>query len=240
VLLFGIAGWESAKHGYDALTHGGGHGPTAGEAVQFLWLSYTPPAWLDPIWVNYAVLGGAFVFESWALYKANQGITAQMDERGWDSYREAFRKTSDVTTLTALTEDTIALAGIVLAFLGVFLTQFTGDPMYDAASAFLIGLLLMGFALALAWENKRLILGESLPVARETTLRDVIRNHEGVADVVDFRTVYFGPEELLVATDVTFRDGLETDEIDRLVDDIEDALREQDAHVAKVYVEPEQ
>ena len=238
VLLFGIAGWESAKHGYEALTHAGGHG-SAGEAVQFLWFSYAPPAWLDPVWVNYTVLGGAFVFESWALYKANQGITAQMDERGWDSYREAFRKTSDVTTLTALTEDTIALTGIVLAFLGVFLEQWTGNPAYDAASALLIGLLLMGFALLLAWENKRLIVGESLPTARESALRELVLETDGVDDVVDFRSVYFGPERLLVTTDVTFEAGLATDEIAALIDDIERALRERDDHVKRVYVEPE-
>ena len=118
VFLFGIAGWESAKHGYSQLTGGGHGGEAAGETVEFLFLTYTPPAWLDPVWVNYVVLLGAFVFEVWALYKANAEMKRQMESHDWTSYREAFRKTSDVTTLTALTEDTVALLGIVIASSG--------------------------------------------------------------------------------------------------------------------------
>lgn len=230
VLLFGIAGWESAKHGYDAIMHPG-HG--GGSPVELL--GYVFP----PVYVNYGVLIGAFVFESWALYKANQGIKKQMKERGWDSYREAFRKTSDITTLTALTEDTIALAGVTLAFFGIVLTELTGNPVFDAASALLIGILLMTFAVALAWENKRLLIGESLPQSRVEELRKVVLDHEGVDHLVDFQTVYFGPEELLVTADVNFDNGLETDDIEALIDRIETALVEEDGHVTRVFVEPE-
>jgi len=182
------------------------------------------------VYVNYGVLVGAFVFEAWALYKANKAIKGQMEERGWESYREAFRKTSDITTLTALTEDTIALVGVTLAFFGIVLTELTGNPVYDAVSALLIGLLLMGFALALAWENKRLLLGESLPESRVEDLRNVVRTHEGVDHLVDFRTVYIGPEELLVTADVTFDDALETDDIEALIDRVEAALVDHDSH----------
>jgi len=68
-----------------------------------------------------------------------------------------------VTTLTAFTEDAIALGGAAIALVGIVLSRVTGDHIYDAVAAALIGLLLMGFALALAWENKRLLLGESVP-----------------------------------------------------------------------------
>jgi cation diffusion facilitator family transporter len=240
VFLFGIAGWESVKHGYSEITGGGhGGGPHPGEAVEFLWISVTPPAWLDPLWVNYSVLLGAFAFETYALYKARAEIQRQMEHNGWDGYREAFRKTSDTTTLTALTEDTIALLGIIIALVGLFLEQQTGNPIFDQISALLIGIMLMGFAVALAWENKRLLLGESLPKDVEAELRDVVRTHPGVTDIVDFRTVYFGPGEVIVTGDVAFEDGLDTGEIDERITDVEEALMATGNGIEKIYIEPE-
>jgi cation diffusion facilitator family transporter len=231
VMLFGIAGWESARHGYDALTSGGVH--RASEDVTLLGATF------DPVYVNYAVLLGAIAFESYALWKAYQGISRQMDEFGWTSLREAFRKTSDVTTLTALTEDAIALAGAGIALLGIYLTRTTGNPMYDAGAALVIGFLLMGFAIALAWENKRLILGESLPKPAEDDLRAIVADWDGVVELVDLRTVYFGAEELLVTADVAFDADLDAGAIDDRITAIERALREHDDQVRSVYIEPE-
>ncbi|WP_306055081.1 cation diffusion facilitator family transporter [Natronococcus wangiae] len=231
VMLFGIAGWESVRHGYDALTHGGVH--RAGGDVTLLGATF------DPVYVNYAVLLGAIAFESYAFWKAYQGITRQMTEHGWETFREAFRKTSDVTTLTALTEDTIALAGAGIALFGVYLTRTTGNPVYDAGAALVIGLMLMSFAVALAWENKRLILGESLPKPAEDELRTIVVGWDGVTELVDFRTVYFGAEELLVTADVAFESGLDAATIDDRITELERALKDYDDQVQKVYVEPE-
>ncbi|MFW6376730.1 MAG: cation diffusion facilitator family transporter, partial [archaeon] len=237
VFLFGIAGWESAKHGYSQLTASGGHGGS--EAVEFLGLSYDPALSFDPVYVSYAVLLGAFAFETYALVKARAEMRRQMDRHGWNGYPEAFRKTSDVTTLTALTEDTIALTGIVLAFAGLVLEHATGNAVYDAAAAFAIGLMLMGFALALAWENKRLILGESMPGADERALREIVADSDGVEDVTDFRTVYFGPERILVTADVTFADDLDTESMEDRISAIEAALKDREPGIRTVYVEPE-
>jgi cation diffusion facilitator family transporter len=238
VFLFGIAGWESLKHGYSELTSGG-HGGEAAGGVDFLFIQYTPPAWLDPLWVNYTVLLGAFVFETWALYKARAEMQRQIKRNDWSGYKEAFRKTSDVTTLTALTEDAIALAGIVIALVGIFLEQQTGNAFFDRISAVLIGIMLMGFALALAWQNKRLLLGESLPKDEERKLREVITASGQVTDIVDFRTVYFGPNEVIVSADIAFADGIETEAMDELITSIEDDLKAANGDIRKVYIEPE-
>jgi len=97
----------------------------------------------------------------------------------------------------------------------------------------------MGFAVALAWENKRLILGESLPAEDERELRRVVEEWNGVDRVVDFRTVYFGPERVVVAADVAFDPGVEGSELDERITAIEEAMRETNASVRTVYVEPE-
>ena len=230
VMLFGIAGWESAKHGYNALTH---H-----EAV----LSTTATLFgreLPGVWVNYTVLLGGVAFESYAFTKAYQEMQRQIDRQGWSGLREAFRRTSDTTTLTALTEDTVALLGLVLALAGIFLTQQTGNPMYDAGAALLIGVLLMGFAIALAWENKRLLLGESLSKEDEQELQKIVREHDGVESIVDLRSVFFGPNNALVTADVVFEDGLDTNELEATIEDIVAALKEANPSISKVYIEPE-
>ena len=232
VLLFGIAGWESAKHGLEAIQHP--HVPGEGTApIPFTAIE------IPGIYVNYAVLIGAIVFEIYALHKANQELTRQIRVNDWSGYREAFRKTSDVTTLTAFTEDTIAMAGAGIALLGVFLSRQTGEPLFDAVASFLIGLMLMGFAVALAWENKRLLLGESVPQEDESELYDIVASGDGVSEVVDFRTVFFGPGRLVVTADVAFESGIATAEMDERITAIEDRLREANTAVKSVYIEPE-
>ena len=236
MFLFGIAGWESLKHGYHVLTHGG---TEAGGAVEFLGFSYQPPVGLDLFYVNVAVLVAAVLFETYAFKKAYAEMRRQMEANDWADIREAFRKTSDVTTLTALTEDTIALLGLVIALVGITLSRVFDEPAFDAAGALAIGAMLMVFALALAWENKRLIMGESLPADEEQRLRQVIEDWDGVEDIVDFRTVYFGPENILLTADVAFGTDISTGDMDERISAIEDALRETNDSVQKVYIEPE-
>jgi cation diffusion facilitator family transporter len=230
VLLFGIAGWESATHGYDAIMH-----PHVPELNDPTILGVTFPG----VWVNYGVLIGAILFEAYAFKKAYANMKAQIADHEWSGFREAFRKTSDVTVLTALTEDTIAMAGAGIALIGVYLTRVTGNPLYDAVAAFLIGLLLMGFAVALAWENKRLLLGESLPSEDERELRETVNAHPSVESIVDFRTVYFGPENVLVVADLEFQDGIATEETDAVITEIEARLTDANPDIHKVYIEPE-
>jgi len=230
VLLFGIAGWESLKHGYDAILHG--HSVAPGTVT-------LAGVTVDTVYVSVAVLLGAIAFETYAFVKAYAELRRQMDEYGWSGLVEAFRTTSDVTTLTAFTEDAIALGGAVIALVGIVLSRVTGNHIYDAVSAAIIGILLMGFALALAWENKRLLLGESAPAELEDDLRSVVRDHPGVTHVDRFRTMFVGPNALLVAADVSFDPELGTGDIDADAARIEEKLRARDDRVRFVYVEPE-
>ena len=231
VLLFGIAGWESANHGYHALVEGSQR--VLSGSVTYLGMTF--PA----VWVNYGVLLGGIAFEGYAFLRAYRAMSGDIEKHEWSGFLEAFRKTSNTTVLTALTEDTVALLGLGTALIGIYLTQLTGNHVYDAAAALLIGILLMGFSVALAWENQRLLLGESLPKVEEDYLRDVVLGWEGVERLVDLRTVYFGPDEIVVTADVAFEDHLETDEIDDLITAIEETLRQANDSVSKVYIEPE-
>jgi cation diffusion facilitator family transporter len=237
VLLFGIAGWESLTHGYEELQHGG-HETEAG-AAEFLGFTIDIPLPFDPFWVSVAVLSGGILFETYAFLKARAELKRQIDEYDWAGYREAFTQTSDLTTLTAFTEDTVALAGLSVALVGIVAARVLDNPIYDAAGAVVIGVLLMLFAVLLAIENKRLIVGESLDEAIEADLRGAIESFDGVRHVDAFRTVFIGPREVLVTADVSFDPEMDTGEVNAVIERIETGLRERDDRVAIVYVEPE-
>ena len=237
VLLFGIAGWESLKHGYDAFTHGGHAGEQADVIIGGFNVTQAVP--VDPFWVNVVVLVAAILFESYAFVKAHGELKRQIDKYNWTGIRQAFERTSDVTTLTAFTEDAIALGGAAVALVGISLARITQNPVYDAIASVVIGLLLMGFAVALAWENKRLLIGESLHSEVESDLRRTIADHPGVTHVDEFRTMFVGPADALVAANVSFDPQLDTGDIDEDIRRIEAKLREKDDRVNMVYIEPE-
>ncbi|MFC7058698.1 cation diffusion facilitator family transporter [Halovenus salina] len=235
VLLFGVAGWESLKHGI-AEIRSGGHGE---EAAQFLGFTLDWEAPVDPFYISVAILIGGIAFESYAFLKARGELRRQMGKYGWSGYRQAFGRTSDLSTLTAFVEDTVALLGLFTALVGLVATRVTGNPVYDSASAVIIGVLLMVFAAALAVENKRLLLGESLPAAVEDELRAVVEAHEGVTAVKDFRTMYVGVGRVLVTGEVTFDSELSVEAAKRDIDQIEQKIHETDDRVQTIYLEPE-
>ncbi|PSP28647.1 cation transporter, partial [Halobacteriales archaeon QH_2_65_14] len=237
VLLFGIAGWESLNHGISELRHGG-HEIEEGPA-EFLGFTIDIQTPVDPFWIAVVILVGAIGFEVYAFLKARAELVRQMRTYGWSGYREAFERTSDLTTLTAFTEDTIALLGLFAALIGISATRVTGDPVYDAAATVVIGILLMVFAVALAIENKRLIVGESLPKDVQAEMQTAIENHDGIAHVDDFRTMFIGAGKVLVTADVSFDPDLNTEDIDEDVGEIERKIKEIDDRVKLVYVEPE-
>ncbi len=237
VLLFGIAGWESLNHGYEAIMHPA-HGGERADVI-LAGINFTELMPVDPFWINVTVLLGAILFEVYAFEKARAELNRQIETYGWSGLREAFSKTSDVTTLTAFTEDAIALAGAVIALVGISLARFLEMPIFDAIASVVIGALLMFFAVALAWENKRLILGESLPADVEEDLRTAIAEHDGVVHIDGFRTVFVGPGEALVTADVSFDGDAAARGVDEDITQIEATLREMDDRVGIVYIEPE-
>ena len=230
ILLFGVAGWSSVSEGYHALTHLDTATATAPAAFNGV---------LPGIAVSYAVLGGVLVCEGWSWRKAYRTLGEQIDAHEWDGFIEAFQRTSDVTTLTAFVEDTIAVIGALVALAGITLSHLTSNPIYDATAALAIGGLLMTGAVALAWVNKRLLVGKSLPLAEERRLYAVVAERETVADVPEFRTVHFGPKNVVVTARVAFADDLPTGDLSDRIAAMKADLIDAYPGVSTVYLTPE-
>lgn len=232
VLLFGIAGWESLQTGVGAI-RAGTPVELPGEArMTALGREFRA------IYLAYAVLILTIILDGYSYIKARQALDIEIEERNWEGVREGFQKTSDMPVLAVMTENAIAGAGAAIALVGIFLADVTGIYLFDAVGAVLIGILLMLFALALGWENKRLLLGEALPELEEQSLEEIVTAASGVEELVDFRTVYFGPENVLVVADVAFEPSLESEAIGQTITEIEADLREQEEAIGKIYIEP--
>jgi cation diffusion facilitator family transporter len=191
---------------------------------------------LPDVTVALIVIAVAICFEGYAWRTAWRQLDASRRGRGVVA---ALRHSKDPEVLTVLAEDTAAITGLLVAAAGITLASLTGEPAFDAAGSVLIGLILLSVAFLLGRENAKLLLGEAVDPQVRKALEEAIRGVDAVEDLIELLTMHLGPDEFLVVADVRFRDGLETEEIARAVDRVEEAIRTAEPGAARIYVEPE-
>jgi len=190
----------------------------------------------DPL-VSYIVLAVAFVLEGTSLLKAVKQVRGAAQK--WDvTPGEYLSGTTDTTVKAVTFEDTAALVGLVLAALGLFLEQVTGDPVWDGLSAILIGLLLIVVAGVLARANVSLLIGQSVSPRIQAELKAEIVGLDHVVDVPFLLTSVIGPAQLLVAAKVDFDDAATADDIEQVADEAERRLVGRHEGVRYVFLDP--
>ena len=165
------------------------------------------------IWA-YGVLAGSFVFESISLTFAVHGLRRNAGSR---SLRQYWRDSRDPTLVTVLMEDSAALVALLIAAAGLWLTQTTGDGIWDAAASGLIGLLLIAVAIVLAVESHSLLIGERAPAWIERAIREVVASETAVTRLVELHTMHLGPRAVLIVLGVTFDGHLSADGVGEAV-----------------------
>ena len=150
-------------------------------------------------YVAYAVLGVSVILESFSLRTA---IHEANEVRGDRSWRQFVHLTKLPELPVVLLEDTAALIGLALAFLGVLLSQLTGNDKWDGVGSVAVGVLLGCAAFIVGYETKSLLIGES--ATEEMSARIVAALEDGPERfrVIHLRTSHIGPEALLVAAKV--------------------------------------
>lgn len=217
IVLFGLGGGLSIFEGVSALG-GEGHG---GEMA-------------DPTW-NYVVLGIGVVVESVALWLAVRALRKRYPEL---SIWEGMRRSRDPRIFVPLGEDAAALAGLAVAFVGIFLAHRLGMPEFDAAASIVIGFILCGVAVFLAYETRTLLVGEQIDRELLSRIRDTVSADPAVARVRRVLTMQLSPDEVLVNIDLVFGDLGGSDPA-AVVDRMEARLREIDPSLSRVFIEPE-
>jgi len=186
--------------------------------------------------IAYVVLGAAFVFEAGALAVSTRefGRAAREENR---SLWVHFKTTRNTTMKVPLYEDVAALVGLIIAAAGLFLTQVTGNRVFDGLGAIGIGLVLGFVAFELGRDSRALLLGEAVPPEDEERMYEIITSFEEVTEVLRLLTMHLGPNAVLVNAEIHVIDGLDTDQIEDLLERITEAMRDEMPEVAQTFLE---
>ena len=138
-----------------------------------------------------------------------------------------------------LLEDFAALIGLVLALSGVGLTVITGNSIFDAIGTICIGVLLVLVAIVLGIETKSLLVGEGANVGDTVKIRDAINAHKDVEALIHMKTLYLGPDELLVAAKVAFASTRKLADVAASIDSVEVDIRAAVPVARVIYIEPD-
>jgi divalent metal cation (Fe/Co/Zn/Cd) transporter len=186
--------------------------------------------------VNYIVLGISFVFEGATFLVALKEFNKT---RGPLGYFEAVHVSKDPPSFLVLFEDSAALIGIVIAFVGTFAAAQLAMPVLDGLASIGIGIVLAATAVFLARESKGLLIGEGARGRTNRSIREIASRCNGVESVNDLVTVHLAPDQVVAAISLEFKDPLTTPEIERAVSTIEQQIRQAHPEVVSVFVKPQ-
>ena len=191
---------------------------------------------VENVRINYIVLTFAMLFEGGAWFMALREFRKAKGKRGTIA---AVRHGKDPTLFVVLFEDSAAMLGLIIAFLGVLLGDLTHNSMWDGIAAILIGLILAATAAWLATETKGLLIGESARPEVVEGAKRIAESVPSIQHVNEVLTLHMGPEYILVALSAEFRDADKADDIEIAVAEFTERLKNEFPRVKRVFVEAE-
>jgi len=187
----------------------------------------------DP-YIAYIVLVLAMIFEAfawWIAFKEFQQI------RGKRGFMETVRQSKDPTVFTVLFEDTAAMLGLIVAFVGLLGVQYLGLPWLDGAASITIGIILAGTAALLAYETKGLLIGEAASPELVGTIKSIVEATPTVHAMNELRTLHRGPRDVLLALSIDFEDELSVGNVEEAIYGLEIAIKSQFPEVTRLFIE---
>ena len=187
--------------------------------------------------LSFVVLAVALVAETSSLIRAarqlqqGSGTIADVISAFVDEVR-------DPVPRVVLLEDAAAVAGVLVAAAGLAASAITGSEVFDALASIAVGLILAAAAIGVGTHAKALLLGEAAWPEMRELLERRIESHPEVVSVPDLRTMHVGPDDVLVAGRVEFRDDLTVPEVEELTERIIADLRRRDPAVGQVFLQP--
>lgn len=215
IILFSIGGIFSLYEGIEKLNH---------------------PHPLENVWIPIGVLVFAIIAESFSFRTAIKEANQVRGKQGWVAF---IRHSKSPELPVVLLEDFAALVGLLLALGGVGLTIITGNPVFDALGTIAIGVLLVLVAIVLGLETKSLLVGEGASPADATKIRDAINAQKEVEALIHMKTLYLGPDELLVGAKVAFAKTKKLSDVAAAINALEKAIRTAVPVARVIYIEPD-
>jgi cation diffusion facilitator family transporter len=213
VLIFGLGGGMSI---YEGVVH-----------------MRQPEPLTDPFWI-YVVLAMAAVFEGASFLVALRQFRRQSAGRPfWSSLHGS----KDPSLYTVLAEDGAALAGLAVAAAGVWASHSLDMPVLDGAASVVIGCILAGVAVLLIRESRGLLVGEGVRPETAAAIRAIAQQQPQIKKAGLPLTMYIGADDVLLALDVVFEDGVGAGEVAATVEQIERSIRAQFPKITRIYIE---
>ncbi len=187
--------------------------------------------------VAIGILVAAVALETFSLMTAVKEVRHVKPEGM--SYWRFIRTAKSPELPVVLLEDIGAEIGLLLALSGVIMTSITDEPRWDAAGSIAIGVLLVIIAIILAIRMKQLLIGESATDDDQQAVTDSLASADHVTGIIHMRTMYFGPDDMMVAAKLTFEPDLTFTKLADAINAAEVRLREQVPSVDIIYIEPD-
>jgi len=213
ILIFAIGAGVSLYEGFNRLNH---------------------PREINQIHINYIVLGVAMVFEGLAWSVAFKEFRKRKGNLG---YFKAVQASKDPTVFTVLFEDSAAMLGLVAAFIGLGLTQWLGNPMFDALASIVIGIILSCTAMLLAYESKGFLIGEAASTEVVSGIRSILSKESEILSINEILTMHMGPEDVLLNISLDFHDNITAGEVERTITQLEIEIKEKYPEIARIFIE---
>jgi len=215
IILFSIGGVFSIYEGIEKIQH---------------------PHELENAWLPIVVLLIAIGLEGFSFRTAIKESNHVRGKQGWVEF---IRRAKAPELPVVLLEDFAALIGLVLALLGVGLTIITDNSLFDALGTLAIGILLVLVAIVLGIETKSLLVGEGASAADTEAIRDAINAQPQVEALIHMKTLYLGPDELLVGAKVAFGRTRKLADVANDINVLEASIREAVPIARVIYIEPD-
>jgi cation diffusion facilitator family transporter len=187
----------------------------------------------DPTW-NYVVLAAAALFEGTSFAIA---LRVFLREKGDRPFWSALHASKDPTTYTVLAEDAAALAGLLVAAIGIFVSHRYDMPQADGVASLVIGGILAGVAILLVREARGLLIGEGIRADTAAAIRELLERHPLVRRVGPLLSMYIGPEQVLLTLDVEFDPQASAGDISNAVKALESEIRTRFDKITRIYIE---
>ena len=186
--------------------------------------------------INYLVLGAAILIEGVVFYVALKEFNKTRGDAG---YLEAIRQGKDPGMFVVLLEDAAALLGLMVAMLGIAISQLTGNYVFDGIASVGIGIILAFVAALLAYETKGLLIGESASDEVVNGIREMVVGFTSVERVNEVLTMHMGPDYILVNLSVEFNDEIYTEQMESVIAHIDKNIKQSFVNVKRVFIEAE-
>jgi len=188
----------------------------------------------------YWVLGISFVLEAGSIALAIYQEVKEAHHEGL-TFFAYLRDSKDPTAKTVIFEDSAALLGIVIAGVGLYLTEHHSGPgdgaYWDGVASILIGLVLSVVAFVLARTSRGLLLGEAANPKSVRAIIQAIESHPNVVKVIELLTMHLAPKQILINAHINVRDELVTSDIVKTVEEVEELIKRAEPKVEMIFLE---